>query len=356
MKFSLLLKVFLIVLAPLFLIFSGRVELYKELNGYFEKLEDGELVELLSTSKQTLDEGWGKTYVLEVNSTKVFIKEIPLTQREFDQKLSTKNIYKLPLFYQYGVGSAGFGVWRELKSLLKANEWVIEGECKNFPLTYHWRVLPRDSHEKKEFNLEKYHKYWGGSDEIKTFMQDRLVAPYRVIVIMEYIPYTVDDFINKKIKDQDFINGNYVFEMYKKINKICEFMKANGMIHFDAHTRNILTDGTEIYFADFGLASSRDFELSEDEKVFFEKHTEYDKYLSLYTLISSILYVLNPKIYDPKHLLEVVSKYTPSDKIKEFVIQHFEFFKAFVFFRKDLKTKIKKTSYPKETFESLFEL
>ncbi|MFF5205999.1 hypothetical protein [Streptosporangium sp. NPDC000396] len=30
------------------------------------------------------------------------------------------------------------------------------------------------------------------------------------------------------------------------------FMNANGLLHFDAHFGNILTDGSRLYFADFG--------------------------------------------------------------------------------------------------------
>lgn len=46
-------------------------------------------------------------------------------------------------------------------------------------------------------------------------------------------------------------------------------MASKGMIHFDAHPGNILVDAEgNIRFGDFGLATSRDFELSASEREF----------------------------------------------------------------------------------------
>ena len=41
-------------------------------------------------------------------------------------------------------------------------------------------------------------------------------------------------------------------------------MRDRGLIHFDAHFDNILTDGHRLYFSDFGLAVSSRFELADD--------------------------------------------------------------------------------------------
>lgn len=56
-----------------------------------------------------------------------------------------------------------------------------------------------------------------------------------------------------------------------------KFMSARGMVHFDAHFSNLLTDGRQVYFADFGLALSRDFELSAEEGAFLADHLVYDR-------------------------------------------------------------------------------
>ena len=55
------------------------------------------------------------------------------------------------------------------------------------------------------------------------------------------------------------------------------FMNSRGLLHFDAHFENILTDGQRLYFADYGLAISSGFELSQDEADFFDRHQAYDR-------------------------------------------------------------------------------
>ncbi len=44
----------------------------------------------------------------------------------------------------------------------------------------------------------------------------------------------------------------------------------------DGHFANLRTDGTDIYLADFGLATSPRFELSPAERLFAEKHVTHD--------------------------------------------------------------------------------
>ena len=54
------------------------------------------------------------------------------------------------------------------------------------------------------------------------------------------------------------------------------FMRAQGFVHFDAHFENVLTDGVQVYFADFGLATCDRFSLSEAERRFLDGHRDYD--------------------------------------------------------------------------------
>lgn len=58
----------------------------------------------------------GKSALISIDDTPIFIKKVPLTDLEYlDQNfMSTANLFNLPLSYQYGVGSAGFGAWHEL--------------------------------------------------------------------------------------------------------------------------------------------------------------------------------------------------------------------------------------------------
>jgi hypothetical protein len=67
-------------------------------------------------------------------------------------------------------------------------------------------------------------------------------------------------------------------------------MNACGLLHFDAHFRNLLTDGRHIYFADFGLATSPRFELSEAESSFLNIHLSYD---GCYTMTQLVNWLVN---------------------------------------------------------------
>jgi hypothetical protein len=51
---------------------------------------------------------------------------------------------------------------------------------------------------------------------------------------------------------------------------------GKDFLHFDAHFENILTDGSTIFLADFGLALAAGFDLSPDEAVFHEQHASVD--------------------------------------------------------------------------------
>jgi hypothetical protein len=54
------------------------------------------------------------------------------------------------------------------------------------------------------------------------------------------------------------------------------FMRAQGMVHFDAHFHNVLTDGERHYLTDFGLALDATFDLSDAERAFLGRHMDYD--------------------------------------------------------------------------------
>jgi hypothetical protein len=49
-----------------------------------------------------------------IDELPVFVKKIPLTDLELRTPKvgSTANIFNLPMYLQYGVGSKGFGAWR----------------------------------------------------------------------------------------------------------------------------------------------------------------------------------------------------------------------------------------------------
>jgi hypothetical protein len=53
-------------------------------------------------------------------------------------------------------------------------------------------------------------------------------------------------------------------------------MNDHDLFHFDAHFRNVLTDGDDLYFADLGLATSTRFDLDGPERAFLSEHLGHD--------------------------------------------------------------------------------
>ena len=245
-----------------------RIDAYCKLSTHFAYLDDEQLNSLFDSERNT--RSWGENHIIKVGKSKVFVKKIPLTELESNHMFSTKNLYDLPTYYNYGVGSAGFGVFRELLTHIRTTNWVLQGAIENFPLMYHYRIVPR-SGEKKDLDMEwyeRYVRYWNSNENIGKYIVDRTNAKYEVILFLEYIPYTFSKWFEKNLNQLDaFIS---------EIPDTITFLRKNGIIHFDVHFNNILTDGDKPYLTDFGLALDRRFDLSETEQAFFRKNTHYD--------------------------------------------------------------------------------
>lgn len=56
----------------------------------------------------------------------------------------------------------------------------------------------------------------------------------------------------------------------------------------DAHFNNILTDGNQLFLADYGLAMSNQFQLNADERQFFDQHQNFD----ICTVINSLVHAI----------------------------------------------------------------
>ena len=96
---------------------QNRRETYYKLNTRLSELDNKQLVSLFRKTKET--PGWSIKHTIRLGGSKVFVKRLPVTKMEYDNMFSTKNMYGLPTYYNYGVGSAGFGVFRELITHIK---------------------------------------------------------------------------------------------------------------------------------------------------------------------------------------------------------------------------------------------
>lgn len=259
----------------------SRLTAHTEVSTRLSLLSDRRLAELLEQAEQTGAGIGGGTAVLEVGGVKVFVKRIPLTdpERRPEHLRSTANLFDLPTFYQYGVGSTGFGAWRELAVHAMATNWVLSNAHQDFPLMHHWRVLPNPAADGTgaaptpdffEFGgLDGAVAHWDGSHAVRRRLEAIRDSTASVVVFLEYVPQTLGAWL----ADQD---PSVYLWLEHRLAAGTAFMRSQGLVHFDAHFNNILTDGRRLFFTDFGLALSDRFELSPAEAEFLDRHRDYD--------------------------------------------------------------------------------
>jgi hypothetical protein len=262
-----------------------RRERYFKLSSHIAQIENAEMRALLAESEQST--GWGKNQTLEIGRSKVFVKRVPVTQVEYDHMFSTRNLYDLPLYYNYGVGSAGLGVFRELATYIKTTNWVLEGAIASFPLTYHYRIIPfLGTHSDVDMERHKgYVEYWGDNANIGRYVLDRANAGFELLLFQEHVPHILENWLRAHPDKADRCLGD--------LRATIRFLRQKGVIHFDAHFWNVLTDGEQVYLTDFGLTLDKSFSLTEEEQAFFQRHIDYD-----YGEILSSLGVLMFRFYE----------------------------------------------------------
>jgi hypothetical protein len=85
------------------------------------------------------------------------------------------------------------------------------------------------------------------------------------VLFLEHVPQTLAAWM----ADQDV---SAFARVDAQLADTTAFMREHGLVHFDAHFLNILTDGHVLYFSDFGLALSDRFDLSDQERAFLREH------------------------------------------------------------------------------------
>jgi hypothetical protein len=245
-----------------------RRKLYFELSSNIVLIDNARLRVLLADSDTS--SAWGRNHTIEVGRSKVFVKRVPVTDIEYDNMFSTRNLYDLPTYYNYGFGSAGLGVFRELVAQIKTTNWVLEGAIATFPLMYHYRIIPFEG-EHAEVDKERharYVEYWGSNANVGRYMLDRARARYEMVLFLEHIPHTVASWLPANPAKMPLVTA----DMHATVT----FLRKNGILHLDAHFNNMLTDGKRVYLTDFGLALDKEFELTPAEKEFYRQHSYFD--------------------------------------------------------------------------------
>ncbi len=267
---------------------------HSHLSRHLADYSDSALSALLQKAKPMHEGVGGSSSLIEIDGHKVFAKKIPLTdlERSSENFLSTANLFHLPMFYQYRLGSAGFGAWRELTAHKITTEWALSGECSNFPLLYHWRVIECDkpqamtTREVEDLNIAV--EYWDDSQAVRQRLEALHGASAHLVLFLQYIPQTLDDWLSVELNKDRASADAAVTLVESQFTSVSSFFRDNGFVHFDPHFKNILCDGN-LYYGDFGLALSSQFDLEQEEEDFLQRHHSYDRAVCIVSLIQSLM-------------------------------------------------------------------
>jgi hypothetical protein len=279
---------------------TARLAGYGAVSTFLTSLSDQRLGELVDEAPLIASGVGGTAVLLDIKGTPVFAKRVPLTdlERRPENVRSTANVFQLPTFCQYGLGSgSGFGAWRELAVHTMTTNWVLGKQCESFPLMYHWRVLTgppaRTPTSEEQSDLARTVAYWDGSQAVRERLEAVARSSAGVVLFLEYIPQNLHEWLTAQIA----IGGDAAESACALVDRALRtgvsFMNSNGLLHFDAHFENILTDGRRLYFADFGLAASSRFELSKAESDFLAEHRGYDRDYTATQLVNWLITALS---------------------------------------------------------------
>jgi hypothetical protein len=278
---------------------SERHNAYNSISNTLACISNKQIEQIISSGDAMHTGIGGASLKTTINYTPVFVKKIPLTDLELQPEnyMSTANIFNLPMCYQYGIGSAGFGAWRELAAHIMTTNWVITNKCYNFPIMYHWRIL-KDADNKTILNkelaaLDKDTAYWENNQEIHGRLKAKFLATHHIYLFLEFIPNHLCNWLSKQLSSSDGGAIDAVKLVEDQMQETNDFMNSQNFLHMDAHFKNILTDGSQLYYSDFGLSLSDKFQLSREEKEFFGKNITYDKSSGIINLLHYIITAMN---------------------------------------------------------------
>ncbi|MBI2810463.1 MAG: protein kinase family protein [Candidatus Melainabacteria bacterium] len=271
---------------------SARLENFELASTALSRMSDVEMQNLLDSASTAYSGIDGTAVSLEVNGIKVFAKRVSVTRLEMlaENLMSTRNIFNLPPSFHYGIVSLGFGAWRELASHTMTTNWVRAQKCESFPLLYHSRILEnqakREATVELKTELSNLLSYWNNLDSVSLRLNELENSTTQLILFLEHVPHNLFAWLNNyRESTEDEISAACTM-IERNLRREVPFMSANGFLHLDAHSKNILTDGQRLFFTDFGLAMSTQFDLSADEIVFAADNILHDSSHTIAQLVN----------------------------------------------------------------------
>lgn len=145
--------------------------------------------------------------------------------------------------------------------------------------------------------------YWGGGPEVRRRIEGLRQSSASLVLFLEYIPRTLHEWFTERVRAGAESTDRACALVERELAAGTSFMNAHGLVHFDAHFQNILTDGRRLYFADFGLALSSRFDLSESETGFLGLHRNHDRCYTLNWLVNWLITALYGSGRTERHAL-----------------------------------------------------
>lgn len=248
----------------------ARTVRYQRLSAFLASRSDSELAELVGAGRVIGVGVGGGAALVDVDGVPVFVKRIPLTERELADPGSTANLFDLPMYCQYGIGGPSFNAWRELAANVIVTDAVLAGETRSFPILYHWRVLPGRSPVAAEHaDIDTVVTAQGGSPAVRARLEALAAAPCSLVLFCEYIHHPIADWLRAD-------PAGKAATVERQLSEIVTLLRDRELLHMDGHFGNMRTDTERIYLTDFGLGTSPKFDLSPAERDFAEQHTTHD--------------------------------------------------------------------------------
>jgi hypothetical protein len=243
---------------------------HETVSAFLAARNDVELAALVDSGRAGIVGVGGGQVVLDVGGVPVFAKRIPLTDRELAHPRSTANLFDLPAFCQYGIGSPCFNAWRELAANLIVTDGVLSGETESFPLLHHWRVLPgRPPIAPEHADIDGTVTRFGGSPAMRVRLEALAAASHSLVLFFEYLP----DSLRSWLAHDPAIKAA---ALERRLAEIVAFLRSRQLLHLDGHFDNLRADGERICLTDFGLATSPHFDLSPAERDFVRRNATHD--------------------------------------------------------------------------------
>ncbi|MEU3270298.1 hypothetical protein ABZ639_05595 [Saccharomonospora sp. NPDC006951] len=259
---------------------AERAERHAAVSAALTTMDDERLMAMLrSAPRRALGIG-GHGTLVDVGGVAVWVKQVPLTAIEQGEDVagSTANTFGLPTFFHYGLGSVGAGAWREVAAHDMATEWALEGKGHGVALLHHSRVLPLPRGDQQPWadrsELDTTVEFWHNSSAVRERLTALAAAPATIALFMEYQPETLHTWLAGQCGPDRLEAALDMVE--RELLAIAGLLRHNGMVHFDTHFENILTDGHRLYLTDFGLASASRFDLSAAERSFLRRNDSHD--------------------------------------------------------------------------------